>query len=221
MKHELAAEFLNQGDLFGEAGITGFDTGGVFDHRFPFGEEAQNGGGHGDPVIPVTLHFRAHDLASAFDEQAIGLFFDGDPKEAEVFGHDGEAVTLFVAKFGGIANFGGALGEGGGHGENGNFIDQVGDFFAGDRGGFERFATRDRDGAEGFGGGLFDFFEKARAHAQKGGDEGGAGGVEADAAESELGTGQASGEDHPKSGGGEVARHIQFGGLRGVAAREG
>jgi len=218
MKHELAAEFLNQGDLFGEAGITGFDTGSVFDHSFPFCKEAQDCGGHSDAVVPVTFHFGAHELASAFNEEAIGLFFNGDPKEAEVFCHNREAVTLFVAEFGRVSNFGCALGEGGGHGENGNFIDQVGDFLSGDRGGFKRFSAGNCDSAERFGGGLFYLFQNARAHAQEGGDEGGAGGVEADASESELGTTKASGEDHPKSGRGEVARNIQFGGFEALGA---
>ena len=78
------------------------------------------------------------------------------------------------------------MGEGGGHGEDGNFIDQVGDFLSGDRGGFKRFSAGNCDSAERFGGGLFYLFQNARAHAQEGGDEGGAGGVEADASESEA-----------------------------------
>jgi hypothetical protein len=40
MEHSLAAELLDEGDLSSEAGVTGFDTGGIFDHSFSFGEEA-------------------------------------------------------------------------------------------------------------------------------------------------------------------------------------
>jgi hypothetical protein len=76
----------------------------------------------------------------------------------------------------------------------------------------------DGDGAERFGGRLLDFFHKACAHAEEGGEEGGAGGVKAYATQSESRPWEASGEDDPKSGGREVARDIQFGGFEALGS---
>ena len=76
----------------------------------------------------------------------------------------------------------------------------------------------DGDRAERFGGGLLDFFHEACAHAEEGGEEGGAGGVEADATQGEARAWEASGEDDPKGGGGEVARDIKFGGFEALGS---
>jgi hypothetical protein len=40
MEHSLAAELLDEGDLFSEAGVTGFDTGGIFDYGPTFGQKS-------------------------------------------------------------------------------------------------------------------------------------------------------------------------------------
>ena len=109
MEHSLAAELLDEGDLFSEAGVTGFDTGGIFDHSFSFGEEAQNGGGHGDAVISVAVDFSSHQRATTLDEKAVGFFLNRNAKETEVFSDDGEAIALFVAQLAGIPDFGGAF----------------------------------------------------------------------------------------------------------------
>jgi hypothetical protein len=78
----------------------------------------------------------------------------------------------------------------------------------------------DGDRAERFGGGLLDFFYEACAHAEESGEEGGAGGVKADVTEGESRPWEASGEDDPKGGGGEVARDIEFGGFEALGSVE-
>jgi len=78
----------------------------------------------------------------------------------------------------------------------------------------------DVDGAERFGGRLLDFFHEACAHAEESGEEGGASGVKADATQGESRPWKASGEDDPKGGGGEVARHIEFGPLEALGSVE-
>jgi hypothetical protein len=69
----------------------------------------------------------------------------------------------------------------------------------------------DGDRAERLGGGLLDFFYEACAHAEESGEEGGASRVKADVTEGESRPWEASGEDDPKCGGGEVPRDIEFG----------
>jgi len=78
----------------------------------------------------------------------------------------------------------------------------------------------DGDRTERFGSGLLDFFHEASAHAEEGGKEGGAGGVKADVTQGESRPWEASGEDDPKGGGGEVARDIEFGGFEALRAME-
>ena len=78
----------------------------------------------------------------------------------------------------------------------------------------------DVDGAERFGGRLLDFFHEACAHAEESGEEGGAGGVKADVTEGESRPWEASSEDDPKGGGGEVARDIEFGPFEALRAVE-
>jgi hypothetical protein len=76
----------------------------------------------------------------------------------------------------------------------------------------------DGNGSERFGGGLLDFFHETCAHAEQGGEEGGAGGVQANATQGESRSWKASGEDDPKSGGREVARDIEFGGFEALGS---
>jgi hypothetical protein len=76
----------------------------------------------------------------------------------------------------------------------------------------------DGDRAERLRGGLLYFFHEACTHAEEGGEEGGAGGVEADAPQGEARAWEASGEDDPKGGGGEVARDIKFGGFEALGS---
>jgi len=78
----------------------------------------------------------------------------------------------------------------------------------------------DGDGAERFGGGLLDFFHEACAHPEEGGEEGGPGGVKADVTQGESRPWEASSEDDPKGGGGEVARDIKLGGFKALGSVE-
>ena len=160
-----------------ESWVAGFDAGGVLDEGAAFGEEAEDSSGHGDAMVAVAFDLGSDKSATAFDEEAVRLFFDGNTEEAKVLSDDGEAIAFFVAKFAGVADFGDSFGESGGGGENRNFVDKIRNFFAGDGGGLEGSVALDGDGAERFGGGLLDFFHEACAHAEEGGEEGGAGGV--------------------------------------------
>jgi hypothetical protein len=61
MKHRLPAEFLDESDLFGEAGITCFDAGGIFDYGSAFCQKSKNRGGHGDAMITVAIDFGSNE----------------------------------------------------------------------------------------------------------------------------------------------------------------
>jgi len=113
-----------------ESWVASFDAGGVFDEGAAFGEEAEDGGGHGDAMVAVAFDLGSDQSATAFDEEAIRLFFDGNPEEAKVLSDDGEAIAFFMAELAGVTNFGGSFGESGGGGKNRNFVDEIRNFFA-------------------------------------------------------------------------------------------
>jgi hypothetical protein len=121
---------LQKGDLLSESWVAGFDAGGVFYEGAAFGEEAEDGGGHGDAMIAVAFDLSSDKSATALDEESVRLFFDGNAEEAKVLSDDGEAIAFFVAEFTGITDLGDSIGESGGGGKNRNFIDEIRDFFA-------------------------------------------------------------------------------------------
>jgi len=113
-----------------ESRVAGFDAGGVFDEGATFGEETEDGGGHGDAMVAVAFDLGSDKSAAALDEEAVRLFFDGDAEETKVLSDDGEAIAFFVAEFAGVTYFGGSFGKSGGGGKNRNFIDEIRNFFA-------------------------------------------------------------------------------------------
>jgi len=113
-----------------ESWVASFDAGGVFDEGAAFGEEAEDGGGHGDAMVAVAFDLSSDKSAAALDEKAIRFFFDGNAEEAKVLSNDGEAIAFFVAEFTGVTDFGDSIGESSGGGENRNFIDEIRNFFA-------------------------------------------------------------------------------------------
>ena len=130
MKHKLATDFLQKGDLLSESRVAGLDTGGVFDEGAAFGEETEDSGGHSDAMVAMAFDLSSDKCATALDEEAVRLFFDGNPEEAKVLSDDGKAIAFFVAEFAGVTDFGGSFGESGGGGENRNFVDEIRNFFA-------------------------------------------------------------------------------------------
>jgi len=130
VKHKSATDFLQKGDLLSESRVAGFDAGGVFDESAAFGEEAEDGGGHGDAMVAVAFDLGSDKSATAFDEEAIRFFFDGNAEEAKVLSDDGKAITFFVAEFAGVTDFGYSFGESGGGGKNRNFVDEIRNFLA-------------------------------------------------------------------------------------------
>jgi len=113
-----------------ESWVASFDAGSVFDEGAAFGEEAEDGGGHSDAMVAVAFDLGSDKSATALDEEAVGFFFDGNAKETEVLGDDGETIAFFVAEFAGVTDFGDSFGESGGGGENRNFVDEVRNFLA-------------------------------------------------------------------------------------------
>ena len=113
-----------------ESWVASFDAGGVFDEGAAFGEEPEDGGGHGDAMVAMAFDLSSDKSAAALDEEAVRFFFDGNTEEAKVLRDDGEAIAFFMAEFTGVTDFGDSSGESGGGGENRNFIDEIGDFFA-------------------------------------------------------------------------------------------
>ena len=220
MEHGSATQFLECSDLLGETRVAGLDAGGVPDNGFSLRQEAEDGGGHGNPVVAVAVDLGPDERTTAFDQQSVRFFLHRDSEKAEILCDHGEAIAFLVAKFRGVADFRRSLREGRGDGENGDFVDQVGDFLSCHLGGFQAVASNDGDGAEGFRGGLFHFFHDACPHPEKGGDEGRPGGVESDVAEGEFRAGETGCENHPKGGGGEITRHIQLGALETLGAVE-
>ena len=130
MKHKLATDFLQKGDLLSESWVAGFNAGGVFDEGATFGEETEYSSGHGDAMVAVAFDLSPDKSAAALDEEAIRLFFDGNAEEAKVLSDDGEAIAFFVAEFAGVTDFGGSFGESGSGRKNRNFIDEIRNFFA-------------------------------------------------------------------------------------------
>ncbi len=108
-----------------ESWVTGFDAGGVFDEGAAFSEEAEDSGGHGDAMVAMAFDLGSDKSATALDEEAVRLFFDGNTEEAKVLSNDGEAIAFFVAEFAGVTDFGDSFGESGGGGENRNFVDEI------------------------------------------------------------------------------------------------
>ena len=113
-----------------ESWVAGFDAGGVFDEGPAFGEETEDGGGHGDAMVAVAFDLGSDKSAAALNKEAVRLFFDGDAEEAKVLSDDGEAIAFFVAEFAGVTDFGGPFGESGGGGKNRNFVDEIRNFLA-------------------------------------------------------------------------------------------
>jgi hypothetical protein len=121
---------LQEGDLLSESWVAGFDAGGVLDEGAAFGEEAEDSSGHGDAMVAVAFDLGSDKSATAFDEEAVRLFFDGNTEETKVLSDDGEAIAFFVAEFAGVTDFGDSFGESGGGGENRNFVDEIRNFLA-------------------------------------------------------------------------------------------
>ena len=119
---------MQKGDLSSESRVAGFDAGGVFDKGATFGEEAEDGGGHGDAMVAVAFDLGSDKSATALDEEAIWFFFHGNAEEAKVLSDDGEAIAFFVTEFPSVTDFGGSFGESGGGGENRNFVDEIRNF---------------------------------------------------------------------------------------------
>jgi hypothetical protein len=141
------------------------------------------------------------------DGHAVVVFGDGDAEGAQVGGHGGDAVGFLDAQFVGVADFGVALGQRAGHGDDGQFVDDVGDFRAGN---FRaaQLASVDADGAERFAGGI-GCFRDMGAHAQQHAEQAGAGAVEAEVGDGQVGAGHGGGGGDPEGGGGKVARHVE------------
>ena len=113
-----------------EPRVAGFDAGGVFDEGATFGEETEDSGGHGDAMVAMAFDLGSDKSATALDEEAVRLFFDGNTEEAKVLSDDGEAIAFFVAEFAGITDFGDPFGESGSGRENRNFVDEIRNFLA-------------------------------------------------------------------------------------------
>ncbi len=113
-----------------ESWVAGFDAGGVFDEGAAFGEETEDGGRHGDAMVAVAFDFSSDKSATALDEEAVRLFFDGNAEETKVLSDDGEAIAFFVAEFAGVTDFGGTFGYSGSGRENRKFVDQIRNFLA-------------------------------------------------------------------------------------------
>ena len=126
---------------------------------------------------------------------------------AEIFGDEGDAVGLFDAEFLGVADGDAVAGVGGDGGEDGKLVDELSG-----EGSADVHAARavggavDLDGADEFAVVLFDV-EDFDLAAEGGEDveQRGAGGVQAERVEDEVGVGEEQGGAEEECGGGDVA----------------
>jgi len=192
------------GEELGEADGGGF---GSVDLGVAGGAEGGDGEGHGDAVVGAGVDVRAMEVLVTGNLKAVFVFGESGSHGAEVFGDEGDAVGLFDAELAGITDgdaVGGVRGDGG---EDGELIDDLGGEGAADVHASETIGRDvDLDGADEFAVLLFDV-EDLDFSAEGGDDveQGGAGGVHADAVEDEVGVGEEECGAEEEGCGGEVA----------------
>ncbi len=207
------------GEEFGEADGGGF---GAFDLGFAGGAEGSYAEGHGDAVVQAGVDGGSVEGLAAGDFEAVGIFREGGSHGAEVFGDEGNAVGFFDAQLLSVTQDDAVGGVRCNGAEDGELVDELGGERAGDYvwgAGCGGGVGLNLEGSNEFAVGGFDverpdFGSEGRHDVE----QGGAGGVEADGVEDQVGIGEEERRAEEEGGGAQVAGDGEVGGGEGLAA---